>query len=687
MKKSKNSPIPTLSFLPAALVPRTQGTALPSEAQACYTLGDQWLEDNRADEALRAYDHAIALQPGYVDAHLSRTNALLRLQRAAEALANCERTVEIAPTLGLAHYNHGVVLEGLGRAEEAEQSYRLAAQYEPDSAYTHFALGYLLLHQNKRQDAMACMNRVLELEPQNAQALINRGQAYMEMQQDELAFADFNQALRINPHLAEPRAQVSMLLRKHKRHKEALQQLQAAWRANSQMPGLLTDMMSVMTDMCDWNSLDEGLRRIDTAVAQAQPGVSPFKVLGLRDSPELQLQAARNEVVVSASGQPPIGPCSVRAGTPGKIRVGYYSADFRHHATSILMAQLFELHDHERFEWFAFDFGPLQEDAMRERVRKTFDHFIDVRGHSDRQVAKLSRELGIDIAVDLKGFTGDNRFGIFAFRCAPVQVSWLGYPGTTGADFMDYVIADKVVLPPELQPYFSEKAVYMPHSYQCNDAHRRIADRVFTRVEQGLPETGFVFCCFNNNYKILPPTFDSWMRILQAVPGSVLWLLQDNPFVLPNLQREAQVRGIDPQRLVFAPRMELDMHLARHSLADLFLDTLPYNAHTTASDALWAGLPVLTCAGASFAGRVAASLLHAVGIPELVTDNPADYEARAIALAGDSSLLQSIRSKLRAQIATAPLFDTQRFARDIESAYVAMHARSQAGLPPDVIDV
>ena len=690
MNKRKNRPTSTPPFLPVLRGPALPGMALPNDAQACYTLGDQWLKAGRAADALRAYDRAIALRPDHVDAYLSRTNALLSLQRPAEALANCERTVALAPTLGLAHFNRGAVLEGLGRVEEAEQSYRQAVQCEPDNAHAHFNLGYLLLHQNKYDDAVACMNRVLALEPQNAEALVNRGHAYMALKQDEQAFADFNQSLRLKPHLAAPRAQVGALLKKHKRYQEALQQLQAAWRVDPQLPWLLSNMVSVMTAMCEWGSLDESLARIEQAVAKRQPGVETFDVLALRDSPALQLQAARVTVETAGLGPSALGPIAPRTGSgthPGKIRVGYYSADFRKHATTILMAQLFELHDHERFEWFAFDFGPLVQDAMRERVRKTFDHFIDVRGRSDQEVAQLSRELGIDIAVDLKGFTGDNRFGIFAHRCAPVQVSWLGYPGTTGADFMDYVIADKVVLPPAAQQHFSEKAVYLPHSYQCNDSHRRIADRVFTRAEQGLPETGFVFCCFNNNHKILPPTFDGWMRILHAVPGSVLWLLQDNPFVAPNLRREAQARGIDPQRLVFAPRLELSEHLARHRLADLFLDTLPCNAHTTASDALWAGLPVLTCAGAAFAGRVAASLLHAVGLPELVTENQADYEARAIALAHDPVQLQTVRSKLHAQIPTAPLFDAQRFARDIEAAYAVMHARSLEGLPPAVIEV
>ena len=584
-----------------------------------------------------------------------------------------------------AYIARGESLEGQGRTDEALQSYRQAVQCDPANAHGHFNLGALLVLCKQLNEAIACMNRVLALEPGNAEALLHQGAAYLGLQQDEQAFASFNQALRIKPQLAEARFQVGVLLKKHRRLPEALQQLKAAWQAHPGLPGLLNHMMETMVAMCDWSSLDAGVALIEQAMARGEYSVDPLDVIALRDAPAFQLQFVRAALGASAREQSPLGPIPARTGG-GKIRVGYYSADFKQHATTILMAELFERHDRERFEWFAFDFGPLVEDAMRERVRGAFDHFVDVRQHSDKEVAELSRTLGIDIAVDLKGFTEHHRLGIFAHRCAPVQVSWLGYPGTTGVEYMDYVIADKVVLPPAAQPHFSEKPAYLPHSYQVNDRQRRIAPRDFTRAEVGLPDEGFVFCCFNNNYKIQPPTFDGWMRILHAVPGSVLWLLEDNPFAAANLRREAQARGIAPGRLVFAPRMEPSEHLARHRLADLFLDTLPCNAHTTASDALWAGLPLLTCAGAAFAGRVAASLLHAVGLPELVTESQADYEALAIALAHDPARLKALRDTLQAQLPTAPLFDTQRFARGIEAVYTVMHARSLQGLPPDVIE-
>lgn len=343
---------------------------------------------------------------------------------------------------------------------------------------------------------------------------------------------------------------------------------------------------------------------------------------------------------------------------------------------------MFEAHDKQRFETIAISYGPDASDAMRYRLQAAFDRFIDVREKSDADIARLLRELEADIAVDLKGFTGNGRLGILAHRPAPVQVGYLGYPGTSGADYIDYIVADKHLIPDSDERYYSEKVVYLPDSYQVNDAKRRIAASVPSRAQAGLPETGFVFCSFNNNYKITPTVFDLWMRLLQKVPGSVLWLYADNGVASANLRREAQARGVAHERLIFASRMAQAEHLARHKLADLFLDTLPINAHTTASDALWAGLPVLTCTGKAFAGRVAGSLLRAVGLPELVTNDFRQYEALAIRLATSPSDLAAIKEKLTQNRAALPLFDTARFCRHLESAYVEMWKRYQQGEAP-----
>ncbi len=370
-----------------------------------------------------------------------------------------------------------------------------------------------------------------------------------------------------------------------------------------------------------------------------------------------------------------------------RIRVGYFSADFFEHATSRLMVDLFERHDRSRFEFTAFSFGPDTGDALQRRVAAAFERYLDVRGTADDEVARRARELGLDIAVDLKGLTQDCRPGIFASRAAPVQASFVGYPGTMGADFIDYVIADATLVPPGAEADYVEKIAYLPDSYQPNDSTCPFPEGAFPREELGLPAAGFVFCCFNDNYKILPAVFACWMRVLGRVEGSVLWLLEDNETAARNLRAEAARAGLDPGRLVFAPRRPLQEHLRRHLSAGLFLDTAPYNAHTTASDALWAGLPVLTCPGETFASRVAASLLTAVGLPELIARTPQEYEDLAVALATDPGRLAALRSRLEAGRRTAPLFDTPRFARHLEALYEAMHEQHLAGLAPDHLRV
>jgi predicted O-linked N-acetylglucosamine transferase (SPINDLY family) len=364
------------------------------------------------------------------------------------------------------------------------------------------------------------------------------------------------------------------------------------------------------------------------------------------------------------------------------IRIAYLSADFHQHATARLMAGLFELHDRSSFETTALSFGPADDSDMRRRLQRSFDRFVDVRMKTDQEIAELVRKLEIDIAIDLKGFTQDGRTNIFAQRAAPIQVSYLGYPGTMGAEYIDYIIADRVVIPHEHRRAYAEKVVYLPESYQANDAKRRIAERPPTRMEAHLPEKGIVFCSFNGNYKITPDVFDVWMRLLREVEGSVLWLIEASATAVDNLRREAGKRGISVERLVFAPKTDLESHLARHSLADLFLDTLPYNAHTTASDALWAGLPVLTCLGSTFPSRVAASLLHAVELPELITRSLEEYEALALKLARDPMLLSSLKAKLANNRVICPLFDTDRFARHIEAAYRMMWELWQRGESP-----
>jgi predicted O-linked N-acetylglucosamine transferase (SPINDLY family) len=402
----------------------------------------------------------------------------------------------------------------------------------------------------------------------------------------------------------------------------------------------------------------------------------------LSDSAQLQCKSAEIRVRAKCPPNPELGNIRKRP-SHGKLRIGYFSADFHDHACMHLLAGVFEQHDRLRFELTMLSYGPDSNDAMRKRLRSACTDFVDVRRLPDIEIARLARKRKIDIAVDLNGYSRDGRSGIFALRAAPVQVSFVGYPGTMGAGYIDYLVADRIVIPEHTQLHYREKIVRLPNSYQPNDKSRRISDRECSREEYGLPPSAFVYCCFNNSYKITPTVFESWMRILRRVDSGVLWLLEDNPIAKNNLQREAVRHGVDGGRLIFTPRTELSGHLARHRVADLFLDTLPYNAHTTASDALWSGLPVLTLAGEAFASRVGASLLQSVGLPELIASTPLEYETAAVELAMDSPRLRGIKQKLAHNRLAAPLFDAVSFTRGLESAYQRMYDRYQADLPPE----
>jgi predicted O-linked N-acetylglucosamine transferase (SPINDLY family) len=440
-------------------------------------------------------------------------------------------------------------------------------------------------------------------------------------------------------------------------------------------------LLSQQLRCCDWRDYHRNVELIAKGVRADKRIAPPFLFLAVTGLAADEMQCARiySKHLFAASANP---MWQGERYEHDKIRIAYLSADFREHATAYLLAGLFETHDKERFETTAISFGPDTKDKMHARLQGAFSRFIDARGKTIRDTALLLKELEIDIAVDLKGYTRHCRPGILAFRPCPIQINYLGYPGTLGADFIDYIVADRFVIPNDQQVHYAEKVVYLPDSYQANDGMRNISENASTRREAGLPEKGFVFCSFNNTYKITPPVFAIWMRLLRQVEGSVLWLLGDNAAAMRNLRREAEIGGIAPDRLVFAARMTLEQHLARHRLADLFLDTLPINAHTTASDALRVGLPLVTCVGASFSGRVAESLLHALGLPELVTRNLGDYEALALKLAQDRDLLATIRSKLARNRETYPLFDTDRFRRHIESAYETMWQRYQRGEAP-----
>lgn len=576
---------------------------------------------------------------------------LFRQSKYAKAREIAERAVRLDPRSPQAWLNLGRCREQAGEADAAEAAYKRALEYDRDYADAWSNLGNIHAGRHQLEEALACYRKATTIRPDFAEAISNEATLLARLKRFAEAVRRFDDAMAIKPGLPWLRG-----LRCHEKQV-----------------------------LCDWSSFDEDCRQIVEQLAAGRPASPPFPLASLPATPAVQRQCA---ALYSAQMYPPQPPEQASAlPDSGRLRIGYFSADFHNHATAYLAAGLFEQHDRERFEVFAFSFGPDRQDAMRQRLVHGFDHFHDVRGLSDGEIRRLARDSGIQIAVDLKGHTLDQRTGIFAGRAAPLQVSYLGFPGTMGAPYFDYILADATVLPPEHQPWYSEKAVWLPDTYQVTDSHRAPAQTTGTRADHGLPGNAFVFCCFNNPYKITPDVFAAWMRLLRDCPDSVLWLLESAPEAGANLRREAAGHGIDGSRLVFARYAEASAHLNRQRHADLFLDTFHYNAHTTASDALWAGLPVLTRLGAAFPGRVAASLLRAAGLPELVTQSTEDYVALATALYHDRGRLAALRDHLEQKRQTCALFDTARFCRGIEAAYTAMWQRHRAGLPPDAIRI
>jgi predicted O-linked N-acetylglucosamine transferase (SPINDLY family) len=607
-------------------------------AEVMVNLGNVLAQQGNRQEALAQYDQALTQRGDFFEALFNRGNLHLESGRGQEALADYEKAVALRSDMAGLWNNRGTALRRLHRLEEALHSYERAVALAPThvNALTNRAIA--LFDLRRLDEALTASEAALVVQADFAEALYIRGNILRDLGRLKEAQQDFERVLQVAPH-----------------HALALNGLAQASAA-----------------LCDWVKTASLAPRLKSDVEAGRAVIQPFVLMGYSEDAALLRRCAENYVHRTAPVQPPLSD-----GKPyghDRIRLAYLSADFHQHPTAQLMVELFERHDRNRFEVTAFAFGPDDGSPMRHRLAKAFDSFEDVRPLSDLDIAKLIRACEIDIAVDLNGHTHQARPGIFSHRPAPVQVNYLVYPGTTGASYVDTILADRIVLPFDQQPFFSEKIVHLPDCYQANDA-TRLVPPASSRAEAGLPESGFVFCCFNNSWKIAAPVFDIWMRLLQQVPDSVLWLL-DSP-AADNLRVEARKRGVDASRLVFAPKLPPGQHLARHQLADLFLDTLPYNAHTTCSDALWAGLPVVTCYGNAFHGRVAASLLKAIDLPELVTTRPQDYEALALDMAKNPALLKATRDKLQRNRLTTPLYDSDRFRRNIEAAYEAMLARKE----------
>jgi predicted O-linked N-acetylglucosamine transferase (SPINDLY family) len=634
----------------------------------------------RLAEAVALYQRAIGWNPRNADALHLLGVAKFQSNDPIRGLSLIDQAISIDPANATYFCNRGAILQAVKRSEEALESCDRALALRPDYADALYNRG-LALHDLRRfSDAVTSHDRALAVQPNHAGALAGSGHALQELERFPEALASYEDALAIDKNLADVARCHGDVLRRLNRLEEAITSYERSLAVKPDMPFLPGLMAMCKLRICDWRGLDDAIARLVRNIEAGQAASSPFPALALPLSSADQRSCAERYVRRNhpkSAALPPLG--SYRH---DRIRIGYFSADFRSHAVAYLMAEVFERHDRSAFEVMAFFFTAATKDSMRDRLEASFDRMADVSSLSDKDIALLARRHEIDIAVDLMGFTRYSRTGIFAFRAAPVQVNYLGFPGTMGAEYIDYLIADETVIPEGQDTHYAEKIAYLPHTYQPNDSTRKIGPKPFTRTECKLPDAGVVFCCFNKTYKIQPAMFDVWMRLLHRVSGSVLWLFSTDPIAMRNLKAAAHARGIDPARLVFAERLPLSDHLARHRVADLFLDTLPYNAHTTASDALWAGLPMITCLGETFAGRVGASVLRALGLPELVTHNVAEYEALAYEIATHPQQLASIRRTLDVNRAIHPLFDTPRFTKYLESAYRAMWQRHQQGLAP-----
>ncbi len=654
----------------------------PNYAEAWNNRGNALFDLGRHDDALASYDRALALAPALAEALLGRGNALLALDRFEEAVASYDKALSVRPDNADCHAGRGLALHALRRPDAALASYDRALAINPDNGDAWFSRANALQQLRLFPEALASYDKALAIRPDFAEGYYDRGRALQALRRFDDALGDFDTALAMNPFFADCLYSYGNALRELNRLEDAIAAFERLLDFAPEHEFLKGMLLYTKMFCGDWDRFEFLADAVKWDIESGHKVAEPFVYQAISSSVEDLQRCAE----IFAAARYPRADTQVWSGERydhGKIRIGYVSGEFRYQATSILIAELFERHDKDRFALYAFDNGWDDGSSLRARINRACDEVVDISGLGDLAAATAIRQREIDILVDLNGYFGSDRTGVFACKPAPVQVNYLGFPGTMGADYMDYIIADAVVIPPEQRAFYTEKVVYLPDAYQANDTSRRLAERTPTRGEFALPDQAFVFCCFNNTYKITPDVFGVWMRLLGRVEGSVLWLLQHNEVTPRNLRREAERRGIAPERLVFAKGIPLEEHLARHRLADLFLDTLPYNAHTTGNDALWAGLPLVTCEGSTFPGRVASSLLRAVGLPELIAGSLEEYEELALKLAQDRDLLASIKAKLARNRDACALFDAGRFARHIEAAYTAMWERSRRGDPPE----
>lgn len=658
----------------------------PNDAVFHFNLGIVLQELNRFEDALACHAAALAIKPDFLDALNAQANVLCLLGKLDEALVGYRSILSVNPEFLSAIYNYGLVCRTLGQLDEALRSFGRVLTYQPDNAVVLASRGEIFHQQNRNAEALADFNRALAIDRNSLSASFGRALIFLGQDRLKEAAEGFYHAISLDPRHAKAYFNLAVVLVMSEQWDGALYAFDKAIEIDQSIPYAHGYRLYARMHVCNWFDFDTSCRTLFAQIEQGERVCAPFPLLAFPATAQLQKRCAE----IYIADRYPEMATSTRMTTKqarDRIRLGYLSADFHNHATAYLMASLFEIHDRSSFEVIGISYGQNVKDEMRSRLLEAFDTFLDISDRSDDEAVADIRNLDIDIAIDLKGFTRGFRLGLLARRVAPIQVSYLGYPGTMGAPYIDYLVADREVIPDALRDCFSEKIVRLPTCYQVNDASRARPARLHSREQVGLAEEDFVFCCFNNNYKITPDVFEIWMSIMRQIGRSVLWLLEDNPTASLNLRRAAVRAGISEQRLVFAQRTDQETHLSRHYLADLFLDTFVCNAHTTASDALWMGVPLVTLEGETFHSRVAASLLHSLGVPELIARTPSEYEQIVIALAGNPNELARVRQRVSKNRTTSALFDTRSFAGNLETAYRMMWMRHQAGQRPDHLDL
>ena len=638
----------------------------PNHAEAYNNRGNILflLEKNVA--AIESYKKAIEIKSDYADAYNNLGNPLWKQKKITESIENYKKALEIQPNHPEAHNNLGMAFHKLKKNEDAIKSYDAAINFKPDYAEAHYNKANLLFEIEKIDECLQSYDTAIKFKPNYAEAYFNRGSVFLAANANVEALENFKKVLEIKPDFEV----------------------------------LSGTLLYTKLKLCDWKNFDEDLENLKKEANDFIKKPNPYPLLFSYDSLKVQKLVAKKwseklcKFTLGENQSPNFSKSNKALNLISKkeknkkIKIGYFSADFRKHAVGNLIVNLFELHDKSKFEIYCFYFGPDTNDDVYKRISNAAYKFINVRIKGEREIAQISRDFKIDIAVDLMGYTIKNRSKIFIEKCAPLQVSYLGYPGTTGANYIDYIIADKILIPRESQEYYSEKIIYLPNTFIVNDSTKKVSEKIFRKDELDLPNNSIVFCCFNQSYKILPKTFDIWMKILKRVKGSVLWLFKSNEVSCNNLKKEAYDRGVDHKRIIFANLLpSFQEHLARYKAADLFLDTSPYNAHSTCLDALKGGLPVLTIQGETYSSRVSSSFLNLLGLNELITKSLKEYEDKAVELANDLSKLKNIKYKIQTVKDTTPLFNTKLFTNNLEKAYFEIHKKFIEHKKPESIEI